>query len=65
MRKCHTFQISHESDVSNGDVFSFNLQLHKNVNSDTYNSHSSLLKIIDIIKVVDSDKSGDYVFEKL
>ena len=65
MRKCHTFQISHESDVSNGDVFSFNLQLHKNVNSDTYNSHSSLLKIIDIIKVVDSDKTGDYVFEKL
>lgn len=65
MRKCHTFQLSHESDVSNGNVFSFNLQLHKNVNPDTYNSHSSLLKIIDIIKNVDNDNPGDYVFKKL
>lgn len=65
MRKCHTFQISHESDVYIGNVFSFNLLLHKNENPDTYNSHSSLLKIIDIIKAVDNDNPDDYVFKKL
>lgn len=65
IRKCHKFQLDHQYSISNGDIYSFTLNLHCNSNPDTYNSHSSLLKIIDIIKVVDTDNLGDYVFEKL
>tara|TARA_B100000768_G_scaffold179375_1_gene196926 strand:- start:1450 stop:1992 length:543 start_codon:yes stop_codon:yes gene_type:complete len=64
-RKCHIFQISYENSVQYGDVFNFNLIFSKNENTDTYNSHSSLLKIIDIIKAVDTNNTVDYVFEKL
>ena len=65
LRKCHTFQLNYENSISLGNLYSFKLNLHCNTNPDTYNSHSSLLKIIDIIKVVDVDNSSDYVFEKL
>lgn len=64
-RKCHIFQIYYENAVQIGDVFNFNLVFSKNENADTYNSHSSLLKIIDIIKAVDEDNLHEYVFEKL
>lgn len=64
-RKCHTFQLEHEHNISNGDTYSFILKLQCNSDPDTYNSHSSILKIIDIIKAVDIDNSGDYLFEKL
>lgn len=65
LRKYHTFQLEHQYSISNGDIYSFILKLHCNSNSDTYNSHSSLLKIIDIIKVLDECKTNEYVFEKL
>tara|TARA_B110001450_G_scaffold251814_1_gene272472 strand:+ start:4869 stop:5411 length:543 start_codon:yes stop_codon:yes gene_type:complete len=64
-RKCHIFQISYENSIQDGDVFNFNLNFRKNENTDTYNSHSSLLKILDIIKAVDKDNPCEYVFEKL
>jgi len=65
LRKCHIFQPDHQCSISLGNLYSFKLNLMCNTNPDTYNSHSSLLKIIDIIKAVDIDNSGDYVFEKL
>jgi hypothetical protein len=65
LRKCHTFHLDYENSVSHGNLYIFKLKLHNNSNPDTYNSHSSLLKIIDIIKAVDLDNSRDYVFEKL
>ena len=65
LRKCHVFQLEHQCSISIGNLYSFKLNLQCNTNPDTYNSHSSLLKIIDIIKAVDIDNSGDYVFEKL
>jgi len=65
LRKYHTFQLEHQYSISNGDIYSFILKLHCNSNPDTYNSHSSLLKIIDIIKVLDECKTNEYVFEKL
>ena len=65
LRKYHTFQLEHQYSISNGDIYSFILKLHCNSTPDTYNSHSSLLKIIDIIKVLDECKTNEYVFEKL
>lgn len=65
LRKHHTFKLEHECSISNGEIYSFILNLQCNTNPDTYNSHSSLLKIIDIIKALDNDNSSDYVFEKL
>tara|TARA_B110001452_G_scaffold255223_1_gene247446 strand:- start:12395 stop:12952 length:558 start_codon:yes stop_codon:yes gene_type:complete len=69
-RKCHTFQVYYENTVAGGDIFNFNLILctqkrEEEPNTDTYNSHSSLLKIIDILKVVDTNIPNEYVFEKL
>lgn len=65
LRKSHIFQLEHEYSIANGDIYGFKLNLQHNTNPDTYNSHSSLLKILDIIKAIDKDNSGDYVFEKL
>jgi hypothetical protein len=65
LRKHHTFQVSHENNIDLGDIYSFNLLLHKNSNTDTYNSHSSILKIIDIINAIDNYKTNEYVFKKL
>lgn len=65
VRKCHTFRVSCENSVQLGDIFNFNLVFSKSENTDTYNSHSSLLKILDIIKSVDKCKTNDYLFKKL
>ena len=64
-RKCHTFHISHENSIQYGNIYTFNIIFTKNESTDTYNSHSSLLKILDIIKTVDTCKKNNYVFEKL
>ena len=65
LRKYHTFQLNCENSISIGNIYSFKLNLKCNTDPDTYNSHSSLLKIIDIIKAVDVDNLGDYTFQKL
>ena len=65
LRKCHTFQLGYEYSISHGHIYSFKINLHTNSNTDTYNSHSSLLKILDIVKVIDKCKTNDYSFEKL
>lgn len=65
LRKYHTFQLNCENSISIGNVYSFKLNLRCNNDPDTYNSHSSLLKIIDIIKVLDECKTNDYTFQKL
>lgn len=64
-RKCHTFCVSHENSVRYGDIFNFNIIFTKNENTDTYNSHSSLFKILDILKEIDASKNNTYTFEKL
>lgn len=65
LRKHHIFQLDSEYSISKGDTYSFKLNLKCNTDPDTYNSHSSLLKIIDIIKVLDECKTNDYTFQKL
>lgn len=65
LRKHHTFKLEHQCSISLGNLYSFKLNLQCNTDPDTYNSHSSLLKIIDIIKAVDVDNLGDYTFQKL
>jgi hypothetical protein len=65
LRKHHVFQLDNEYSISKGDVYGFKLNLLCNNDPDTYNSNSSLLKIIDILKVLDECKTNDYVFEKL
>jgi hypothetical protein len=64
-RKCHTFHISHENSIQYGNVYNFNIIFTKNESTDTYNSHSSLLKILDVIKTVDTCGKNNYAFEKL
>lgn len=65
LRKHHTFKLEHQCSISLGNLYSFKLNLMCNTSPDTYNSHSSLLKIIDILKAVDNNILSDYVFEKL
>lgn len=64
-RKTHVFELGHENNISNGNIYNFSLIFKKNSYNDTYNSHSSILKIEDILKSVDREKPEYYTFKKL
>lgn len=66
-KKSHCFKIVKEYSIKNGDenTFILTLQNKSDTISDMYNSHSSILKILDIIKTLDKEKNKTYLFKKI
>lgn len=66
-KKSHCFKIVNEYSIKNGNenTFILTLQNKNDTISDMYNSHSSILKILDIIKMLDKEKNKTYLFKKI